>query len=260
MRIIFITKKSIITTISTILIIIITSFSFFTYAHYSNYIYPAKFSDAFVDKITNIYNGNEKVAYLTFDDGPSSSVTPEILDILKSEGVKATFFVIGKNVEANPDIVKRAYKEGHYIANHSYSHNNSVLYKNSESFLNEVQITDIAIGKAIGIENYCSHVFRFPNGFMSPSYKSKKLEAAQLLSKMDYAYLDWNCLNNDSIKKYSNAQLLNNLKESCKNKNTLVILMHDTKDVNDSSLVLKASIQYLKSQGYEFKNLYDLLK
>lgn len=260
MRIIFITKKSIITTISTILIIIITSFSFFTYAHYSNYIYPAKFSDVFVDKITNIYNGNEKVAYLTFDDGPSSSVTPEILDILKSEGVKATFFVIGKNVEANPDIVKRAYKEGHYIANHSYSHNNSVLYKNSESFLNEVQITDIAIGKAIGIENYCSHVFRFPNGFMSPSYKSKKLEAAQLLSKIDYAYLDWNCLNNDSIKKYSNAQLLNNLKESCKNKNTLVILMHDTKDVNDSSLVLKASIQYLKSQGYEFKNLYDLLK
>ena len=66
-------------------------------------------------------------------------------------------------------------------------------------------------------------------------------------------------MNNDSVKKYTNAQLLNNLKKSAKNKKTLVILMHDTKDVNDTSLVLEDSIDYLESQGYEFKNFYDLL-
>lgn len=200
----------------------------------------------------------EKVAYLTFDDGPTTSVTPKILDILKSEDVKATFFVIGKSVEAHPEIVKRAYEEGHYIANHGYSHNNASLYKSQESFINEVKRTDLAIGKAIGIEDYRSYVFRFPNGFMSPIYKSKKEEAVLLLSKMNYTYIDWNCLNNDSVKKYTATQLLNNLKKSSNSKGTLVILMHDTKDVNDSSIVLKDSISYLRKQGYEFQNFYSL--
>lgn len=98
------------------------------------------------------------------------------------------------------------------------------------------------------MEDYCSHVFRFPNGFMAPLYKSQKEKAVSLLLDMDYAYIDWNCLNNDSVKKYSSAQLLNNLKKSSKGKDTLVVLMHDTKDVSDSSLVLQDSISYLKSQ------------
>ena len=207
----------------------------------------------------NLTNGQEKVAFLTFDDGPNVSVTPKILDILKKENIKASFFVIGKHVNANPEIVKRVYDEGHYIANHTYSHNNSILYKSSESFVNEIKKTDLAIGNALGIDNYCSHIFRFPNGFMAPMYKTEKEKVASLLLEMNYAYIDWNCLNNDSMKKYSNEQLLYNLKQSCKNKNTLVILMHDTKDVSDSSLVLKDSILYLKSQGYTFKNFYDLL-
>lgn len=167
--------------------------------------------------------------------------------------------MIGKSVDAHPEIVKQAYDEGHYIANHGYDHNNSILYKNSESFINEVKKTDLAIGKAIGVDNYCSHIFRFPNGFMAPLYKSKKKEAVSLLLKMNYTYIDWNCLNNDSVKKYTTDQLLNNLKKSCKNKNTLVILMHDTKDVNDSSLILKDSIAYLRSQGYEFRNFYEFV-
>ena len=76
---------------------------------------------------------------------------------------------------------------------------------------------------------------------------------------MNYTYVDWNCLNNDSVKKYKSAQLLNNLKKSSKNKGTLIVLMHDTADVSNSSLVLKDSISYLKKQGYEFRNFYDLL-
>ena len=217
-------------------------------------------SDVFIDEVSSLTKRSEKIAYLTFDDGPTTSVTPKVLDILKDEKVKATFFVIGKSVEAHPEIVKRAYDEGHYIANHGYSHDNSKLYKNLDSFKNEIEKTDLAIGKAVGRSDYCSHVFRFPNGFMSPNYKSKKKEAAKLLSEMNYTYIDWNCLNNDSIKKYSSNQLLNNLKKSCKNKNTLVILMHDTKDVSNSSLVLEDSIKYLKSEGYTFKNFYDLIE
>lgn len=216
-------------------------------------------TNMFYEKIKNLTKGEEKIAYLTFDDGPTISVTPKVLKILEEENIKATFFVVGKNVEKYPEIVKEAYEKGHYIANHGYDHINKNLYKSEESFIEEVEKTDKAIGEAIGIENYCAKVFRFPNGYMSSQNKKAKESAALTLKKMNYTYIDWNCLNNDSIKKYSNNQLLNNLKKSAKNKKTLVILMHDTKDVNDSSKVLKKSINYLREQGYKFENFYNLL-
>ena len=214
--------------------------------------------NTFQNRIASLINQKEKIAYLTFDDGPTLKSTPKILDILSEENVKATFFVVGKHVKEHPELVKRAYNEGHYIANHSYSHNNDKLYTNSDSFINEILSTDVEIGKAIGMKNYSSHVFRFPNGYMAPSYKNKKQEYAKLLSNIDYTYIDWNALNKDSEKKYSNSELLKNLKDSSKNKGTLVILMHDTSDVNETHLVLKDSIHYLKEQGYIFQNFYDL--
>ncbi len=256
MRIFVFSKKSLIFNFSIICTIILILFSSLSLAtEFNSRSTPA---NNFMKDINDIVNGKEKIAYLTFDDGPSL-VTPKILDILSKENVKASFFVIGKSVEAHPEIVKRAYDEGHYIANHTYSHNNSILYKSSESFLNEIKKTDIVIGKAIGVDGYSSLIFRFPNGFMSPHYKSKKKEAAKLLSQMNYAYIDWNCLNNDSIKKYTSSQLLNNLKQSSKNKDTLVILMHDTKDVSNSSLALEDSIEYLKGEGYSFRNFYSVV-
>ena len=206
-----------------------------------------------------ITESNEKKAYLTFDDGPTTKATNKILDILKEEDVKATFFVVGKHVKENPDIVKREYDEGHYIANHGYNHNNKLLYKNMESFKNEIIQTDLEISKALGINNYISHIFRFPNGYMSHIYLNRKKEALQVLSNLDYVYVDWNCLNKDSERKFSNAQLLNNLKKSAKNKGTLIVLMHDTADVNKTYDVLKDSINYLKSEGYTFCTFYDFI-
>lgn len=258
MKIFIFTRKSLFISffvISIIILIFICKFSSSLAIELSG---NNKLSNDSMNEITNLTKGKEKIAYLTFDDGPSL-VTPKILDILSKEDVKASFFVIGKYVEARPEIVKRAYEEGHYIANHTYSHNNSILYKSSESFTNEIKKTDIAIGNAIGIDGYSSLIFRFPNGFMSPQYKAKKKEMAKLLSQMNYTYIDWNCLNNDSIKKYTSSQLLNNLKKSSKNKDTLVILMHDTKDVSNSSLVLEDSIKYLKSEGYSFSNFYSIV-
>lgn len=91
-------------------------------------------------------------------------------------------------------------------------------------------------------------------------YSNQKKQALNVLSSLDYVYVDWNCLNRDSEQKMSNAQLLNNLKKSSKNKGTLIILMHDTADVNKTYNVLKDSICYLKNQGYEFRNFYDFIK
>lgn len=94
---------------------------------------------------------------------------------------------------------------------------------------------------------------------MSHIYSYEKKNALKVLSDLDYVYVDWNCLNRDSEKKYSNAELLNNLKKSSKGKGTLVILMHDTADVNKTYDILKDSIDYLKNQGYEFSNFYDFV-
>ena len=91
-------------------------------------------------------------------------------------------------------------------------------------------------------------------------YSKQKKQSLDVLASLDYHYVDWNCLNRDSEQKTSNTQLLNNLKKSSKNKGNLIILMHDTTDVNKTYNVLKDSIYYLKNQGYEFRNFYDFLK
>ena len=127
--------------------------------------------------LTDITKSNEKIAYLTFDDGPTTKATGKILDILKEENVKATFFVVGKHVKENPDLVKREYEEGHYIANHGYNHNNKLLYRDMESFQKEVENTDLEIANALGLSHYCSHIFRFPNGYMSHKYQYEKKNA-----------------------------------------------------------------------------------
>lgn len=258
MKFITVTKKNILLFfILVLLIFLILLYFIFHYSFLS--VQTSAFNEQdFYSKIQNLVNQKDKIAYLTFDDGPTLKSTSKILDILKSENVKATFFVIGKHVKENPELVKRAYIEGHYIANHGYTHDNTKLYSSAKNFINEIKDTDIEIGRAIGIDNYSSCVFRFPNGYMSSIYKQKKKEYVKLLSDINYTYIDWNCLNKDSEKKYTNYELLNNLKQSAKNKGTLVILMHDTSDVNETDLVLKDSINYLKEQGYIFQNFYDL--
>lgn len=263
MKIIFIkNRKKIYISFIFLIIFLLLFYIFFVINSSSFAIKLSKNSFFNIDVTTtldDIAKSDEKKAYLTFDDGPTSKATGKILDVLKEENIKATFFVVGKHVKEFPELVKREYEEGHYIANHGYNHDNKLLYKNMESFKNEITSTDLEISKAIGIENYCSHIFRFPNGYMSHMYSSQKKEAIKVLHDLNYVYVDWNCLNKDSEQKVSNAQLLNNLKKTSKGKGTLIILMHDTADVNKTYDVLSESISYLKSQGYEFRNFYDFV-
>ena len=107
--------------------------------------------------------GEEKVVYLTFDDGPSAKVTPQILDILKQYNVKATFFIIAKNAEQYPDTVKRAADEGHTIASHTYSHDYSYVYGSLENFREEVNKAKDVLTNIVG-EDAFTNIFRFPGG------------------------------------------------------------------------------------------------
>ena len=97
-----------------------------------------------------IYKSDTKRVFLTFDDGPSP-VTSKILDILKQENVKATFFILGSNVDSRKDVVKRMYEEGHYLANHGYSHTYSKIYSSPQSVLDEYNECNDKVKNAIEV-------------------------------------------------------------------------------------------------------------
>lgn len=210
-------------------------------------------------EISNIYNTRTKIAYLTFDDGPSQAVTPLILDLLKEQNIKATFFVLGTNVNKNPDIVKRAYIEGHYIANHGYSHNYSKLYSKPENVLSEYNKTEKAIQKAIGNSEYSSHLFRFPGGYTGGKYEKIKQRAGKVLNENDIAYIDWNVLTGDAEGANTKEKIMENVEKYIKDKGNIVILMHDASTKILTYETLNEVINYLRNQGYTFDNFYNVM-
>ncbi len=218
-----------------------------------------KLNNEQITAINNIYTSNEKRAFLTFDDGPSSNITPTILDILKKENVKATFFVLGTMVKSNPEILKRTYQEGHYIANHGYSHVYKNIYANENKPLEEYHKTNELIQKAIEQPNYQSNVFRFPGGSNGGYYEKVKTKAKKVLEENKVAYLDWNALTNDANGADTEEKVMKNLKSTCKGKSSVVILMHDAPNKELTAKTLPKVIEYLKEKEYNFKSLYDIL-
>ncbi len=211
-------------------------------------------------KLKSLYTINEKVAYLTFDDGPSQTVTPQILDLLKRENIKVTFFVLGKRVKANPELVKREYEEGHYIANHGYSHDYASIYKSVNNVISEYNKTEKEIQKAIEVDEYHSHLFRFPGGSNGGKYAKLKAKAKEELHRQNISFIDWNALTNDAAGANTKEKIINNLKETVRDKNSVVILMHDASNKILTYETLPEIIQYLREQGYTFDNFYSIMK
>ena len=211
------------------------------------------------EKLENIYHSDTKVAYLTFDDGPSN-VTHQILDTLKNENVKATFFMLGSNVETFPETTKRVYDEGHYIANHGYTHMYSSIYSSPQAVLDEYNRCNTAVQNAIGNPEYNSHLFRFPGGLPGGKYEDIKQEAKQLLNENGILNIDWNALTGDAETQHPEEEkLMEELQQTIEDKNSVVILMHDTDAKKVTADMLPRVIAYLKEQGYEFKTFYDII-
>lgn len=208
----------------------------------------------------NIYKSDTKRAFLTFDDGPST-VTSKILDILKQENVKATFFVLGSNVEQRQDMVKRMYDEGHYIANHGYSHTYSQIYSSPQAVLEEYNLCNDKVKNAIEVPEYNSHLFRFPGGLAGGKYAEMKQQARDLLSQNDILNVDWNALTGDAETNNLSVDFeLSRLSQTIGSKNSVVILMHDAAAKSVTADALSQIISNLREQGYEFKNFYDIIK
>ncbi len=212
-----------------------------------------------MQSVENIYSSEEKRVFLTFDDGPTTTVTPLILDLLKQENIKATFFVLGNRAKANPDLIKREFDEGHYIANHGYTHKYSQIYTNSQTVLDEYNYTEGCIQEALENPDYHSRVFRFPGGSVGGYYKTIKREAKQFLRQNNIVSLDWNALSKDAEGAHTKETIMQSIIDTVGQKQSVVILMHDAYDKILTYETLPDVIKYLRDNGYTFKNLYDIL-
>ena len=219
-----------------------------------------KLTEVGMENIKHIYSSDTKRAFLTFDDGPSSN-TNQILDILNEKGIKATFFVLGSNVEKNPDIVKRIYDEGHFIANHGYSHVYETIYQSPQTVLDEYNKCNQAVRDAIGEQEYNSHLFRFPGGLVGGKYADIKNQANDVLLQNNIVHVDWNALNGDSETTSPTMEYeMQRIQETVGDKQSVVILMHDAQAKKATVEALPNIIDYLKGQGYEFKNFYEMIR
>lgn len=208
--------------------------------------------------IKGIYTSEEKQVYLTFDDGPSKTITPQILDILNQYNVKATFFVLGKNVEYYPDILQREYNEGHYIANHGYTHEYSKIYRSKDTTFEEYAQTENAIKNALGNQDFNTYLFRFPGGSYGGRYESVKREAREMFDSYGIAYTNWNCLTGDAEGKKTAEDCFNEMLRTKGDQNSIILLMHDAADKQQTVDALPSIIQYYIDNGYTFKTFYEI--
>lgn len=219
-----------------------------------------KLTESGTENINHIYSSDTKRVFLTFDDGPSSN-TNQILDILNEREIKATFFVLGSNVEKNPEVVKRMYDEGHFIANHGYSHVYETIYQSPQAVLDEYNKCNQVVRDAIEEQEYNSHLFRFPGGFVGGKYANIKNQAKDLLLQNNIVHVDWNALNGDSETTNPTTEFeMQRIQETVGDKQSVVILMHDAQAKAVTVETLPSIIDYLQGQGYEFKNFYEIIK
>lgn len=209
-----------------------------------------------------VSGGGTRVAYLTFDDGPSA-YTGKILETLRTYNVKATFFVNG--YRGYHSMYPRIVEEGHTLGNHTYSHEWGSVYKNPAAFKNEVVKLNEIIEEKTGVT---PTVFRFPGGSNTtrcggsvstdPEWQRTEDDpykmfsaAVNVLNDLNMEYFDWNVSARDAEGiKYTTSQLVNNVLSEAGNKNTIIVLMHE-KEMTANAL--SSIIEALRDKGFVFR-------
>jgi peptidoglycan-N-acetylglucosamine deacetylase len=195
---------------------------------------------------TTFVNENEKVIYLTFDDGPSI-VTSEVLDVLKKYEVKATFFLIGNQINGMENIVKRINSEGHSIGLHTYTHNFKGIYPNRNIFIKEMINCRNEINRVVGIS---PNIIRFPGG------SRRRLTKAYLekLHSYNFKVFDWNVESWDGINpRISPDRIYKDVTKNNEELSNIIMLLHCDYMHKNTCLALPRIIEYYKEKGYDFK-------
>lgn len=189
---------------------------------------------------------NEKVIYLTFDDGPSV-LTSEILDILNKYEVKGTFFLIGNQIKGQEKVVKRIHDEGHSIGLHTYTHDYQKIYSSQDRFITEMLTTQKIITELTGIN---TNIIRFPFG------SNRKLSQNFLnsLHKHNFKVYDWNLFMSDGINcKTPPYKLYKEATKPVKSEEPVILLMHCDYTHKNTCIALPEVIKFYKDKGYEFR-------
>lgn len=198
-----------------------------------------------------VNNNNSKVIYLTFDDGPSNKITNKVLDILKENDVKATFFLIGSQIDGQEDVVKRIYNEGNSIGLHTFSHKFRKIYSNEDNFINEMMECRDKINNVIGIS---PEIIRFPGG----SRKHLSKDYLNRLHDNNFKVYDWNVETSDGLNpKISPYNMFRRAVKESKNLQRIILLMHCDCRQKNTCEALPDIIKYYKLQGYQFKTITE---
>ena len=201
-------------------------------------------------------NGQKGVIYLTFDDGPSTNITPKILDILKKKNVKATFFILNYD-GAKEEIVKREVNEGHTVAIHGYSHNYKEIYKSEEIYMQNIKKLQDKIKKSTG---YNATITRFPGGSSNTVSRYNPGIMSRLTKTVldnGYKYFDWNVSSGDAGEAKSSYDVYDNVISNLSKSRSNVVLMHDFNGNTKTLNALEDIIDYGISNGYTFSKITE---
>lgn len=199
----------------------------------------------------SVSNGKPGVIYLTFDDGPSTKNTARLLDILKEENVKATFFLTDKT---NTDyLIKKMYDEGHTIGLHTASHNYKYIYSSTTNFIKDIEKIQEKVARITGEK---SSIIRFPGGSsntVSSFNPGIMCTLSNMVIEKGYHYFDWNVSSGDAGSKRSKKNTYRNVTNNLSKNRANVVLMHD---IYDSTVdAVKDIIKYGKDNGYTFEKI-----
>lgn len=198
----------------------------------------------------------KRIAYLTFDDGPSEN-TDAILDTLQQYNVKATFFVTGYMIEQYPEQMKRMVKEGHSIASHTYSHEYDYIYANLENFQTDFKQANELIKSYTGKD---VSIFRHPGGSSTTIGAPGVVnQTRHWLTEIGVNYTDWNVDSTDASGHNVPAQIIvdETLTQAANQSSYAVVLLHDTNAKATTLEALPSIIEGLQAQGYVLAAMPD---
>lgn len=210
------------------------------------------------EEVDKVSTKNNKIVFLTFDDGPSLTNTPKVLEILDRYNVKATFFVVGAKVEEYPNIAKVLVKNGMSVFPHCYIHDYDKIYKSAELYMEDLKKCQKTLEDVLGRTN--KSFVRLPGGSVNDWVNKRNFEnIKKRLGDEGISYVDWNVSADDSLGyRLDCKSITNNVLKGYKGCSVAVILMHDSETKITTVQALPTIIETLKSDGYEFKTFDDI--
>ncbi|WP_180954479.1 polysaccharide deacetylase family protein [Bacillus sp. V5-8f] len=201
----------------------------------------------------------QKIAYLTFDDGPSTN-TRAVLDILDRYKIKATFFVMGHEEPYAMKGYEEIKRRGHVVALHCFTHDYSVIYRSKDAYLNDLNQLEAFLKKNFDLS---SKLVRLPGGSRNITTRQASTQHVvpgiiNELSKKGYVYYDWNVDSKDGDSPFVSEQaIIRNVLKGTVNQEHAVILLHDINSMKNTVKALPEIIEGLKAQGFAFDSIHE---